>query len=97
MKNYQREYDEYHKGHDHGAHTHEGCNFGACYRNDCDVRQRYLWSMNAFYENGSYGDEPMVERSLMDSGDIVGREQIERIVMETWSQNLMDMEGHCWL
>ncbi|KAI5668711.1 hypothetical protein M9H77_18564 [Catharanthus roseus] len=30
-------------------------------------------TINAFYENGSYGDESTVERRLIDSGDIVGR------------------------
>ncbi|KAI5672337.1 hypothetical protein M9H77_12701 [Catharanthus roseus] len=58
-----REYGEYHEGYDHSAHTHEGYNFGAYGRKDCDEKWRYLRSMNAFYGNGSYGDESMVERS----------------------------------
>ncbi|KAI5672463.1 hypothetical protein M9H77_12827 [Catharanthus roseus] len=29
MKSYRREYDEYHEGYDHGAHTHEGYNLSA--------------------------------------------------------------------
>ncbi|KAI5682215.1 hypothetical protein M9H77_03443 [Catharanthus roseus] len=62
MKNYQREYDEYHEGCDHGAHTHERCNFDAYGRNDGDRRWRYPRSLNVFYGNGSYGDEPIVER-----------------------------------
>ncbi|KAI5681168.1 hypothetical protein M9H77_02395 [Catharanthus roseus] len=36
MKNYQREYDEYHEGRDHGVHTHAGYKFSAYGRNDCD-------------------------------------------------------------
>ncbi|KAI5654020.1 hypothetical protein M9H77_31207 [Catharanthus roseus] len=75
MKNYRREYEEYHEGYDYGAHTHEGCNFGVDGRNDCDERWRYLRSMNAFYGNGSHRDESMAERRLIDSGDIVGRER----------------------
>ncbi|KAI5668553.1 hypothetical protein M9H77_18406 [Catharanthus roseus] len=71
MKNYQREYEEYHEGYDHCTHTHEGYNFSAYGRNDCDGRWRYLRSMNAFYGSGRYGDEPMVERRLMDNSDIV--------------------------
>ncbi|KAI5676614.1 hypothetical protein M9H77_07564 [Catharanthus roseus] len=62
MMNYQRDYDEYHEGYDHGAHTHEGYNFGAYGRNDDNGRWRYRRSMNAFHGNGSYGDEPVVER-----------------------------------
>ncbi|KAI5653471.1 hypothetical protein M9H77_30658 [Catharanthus roseus] len=71
MKNYQREYDEYHEGYNHGAHTLEEYNIGVSGRDDCDGRWMYLRSMNTFYGNGSYGNEPIVERRLMDSGDIV--------------------------
>ncbi|KAI5676049.1 hypothetical protein M9H77_06999 [Catharanthus roseus] len=72
MMKYQREYDEYHEGYDHGVHTHEGYNFGAYGRNDGDGRWRHLRSMTAFHGNGSYGDKPIVERRLMYSGDIGG-------------------------
>ncbi|KAI5680919.1 hypothetical protein M9H77_02146 [Catharanthus roseus] len=58
----------------HGAHTHEGYNFGAYGRNDCDERWRYLRSMNAFYGNGSDGNKSMVGRRLMYRGDIVYRD-----------------------
>ncbi|KAI5676853.1 hypothetical protein M9H77_07803 [Catharanthus roseus] len=64
MKNYRIEYDEYQN--DHGAHTHQRYNFGTYGRNDCDGRWRYLRSMNAFYGNRSYGDEPLVERRVED-------------------------------
>ncbi|KAI5668261.1 hypothetical protein M9H77_18114 [Catharanthus roseus] len=55
-------------------HLEKGYNFGAYDRNDCDGRWRYLRSMTTFHGNRSYRDEPMVERRLMDRGDIVGRE-----------------------
>ncbi|KAI5653492.1 hypothetical protein M9H77_30679 [Catharanthus roseus] len=71
MMNYQREYDEYHEGYDHGADTHEGYHFVAYGRNAGDGRWKCLRSINAFYGNRSYGDETMVERKLIDSGDII--------------------------
>ncbi|KAI5668818.1 hypothetical protein M9H77_18671 [Catharanthus roseus] len=71
MKNYRTEYDEYHESYDHGAHTHEGYSFDAYGRNDGDGRWRYPMIINSFYGNGSYGDKPMAERRLMDSGDHV--------------------------
>ncbi|KAI5667899.1 hypothetical protein M9H77_17752 [Catharanthus roseus] len=58
MKKYQREYDEYYECYDHAAHTYERYNLGAYGRNDC---------------NGSYRDEPKVERRIIDSDNILGR------------------------
>ncbi|KAI5676352.1 hypothetical protein M9H77_07302 [Catharanthus roseus] len=55
MTNYRREYDEHHEGYDHSAHTYERYNLGVYGRDDC---------------NGSYGDEPKVQRRIMDSEDI---------------------------
>ncbi|KAI5681924.1 hypothetical protein M9H77_03152 [Catharanthus roseus] len=49
MNSYQREYEEYHEGYDHGAHTHDKYNFGAYVRNDYIERWRYLRSMHTFY------------------------------------------------
>ncbi|KAI5653610.1 hypothetical protein M9H77_30797 [Catharanthus roseus] len=63
MKNYRREYDEqYHEDYNHGAHTLKVYNIGAYGRDDSDGRWRCPRSMNAFYGNGSYGYDPMVER-----------------------------------
>ncbi|KAI5654082.1 hypothetical protein M9H77_31269 [Catharanthus roseus] len=70
MMNCLREYDEYHKDYDHGAHTHEGYNFGTYGRNNGDGRWRSLRSMNAFHGNGSYGDKPIVETRIIDSSDL---------------------------
>ncbi|KAI5650512.1 hypothetical protein M9H77_36517 [Catharanthus roseus] len=71
MMNYRREHDEYHEDYDYGAHTHEGYNIGAYGKDDCDGRWRYLRSMNVFYGNGSNREEAIVQRRLMDNGDIV--------------------------
>ncbi|KAI5652993.1 hypothetical protein M9H77_30180 [Catharanthus roseus] len=51
-----REYDEYHEYYDRAVHTYERYNLG-------------VYGGNVF--NGSYGDEPKVERRIMDSDDIV--------------------------
>ncbi|KAI5667683.1 hypothetical protein M9H77_17536 [Catharanthus roseus] len=82
MKNYQREYDAYHEGYDHDAHTHEGYNVGAYGGNDGDGKWRYPRSMNAFDGNRSYGDEPMVERRFVDSGGVVGVEDRRSVEKE---------------
>ncbi|KAI5653676.1 hypothetical protein M9H77_30863 [Catharanthus roseus] len=74
MKSYRIEYEEYLEGYVHGAHTHDRYNFGAYGRNDCEERWWYLKSMNYFYGDGSYVGKSMVERRLMDSGDIIGVE-----------------------
>ncbi|KAI5652264.1 hypothetical protein M9H77_29451 [Catharanthus roseus] len=59
---YRREYEEYHEGNDHGAHTHDGYNFDAYGRNDCEESWRYLKSMNVFLWDGSYVGESMVKK-----------------------------------
>ncbi|KAI5658097.1 hypothetical protein M9H77_26890 [Catharanthus roseus] len=58
------------ESYDHGARTHLGYYFGAYGRNDGDGRWRYPRIMNAFHGNRNYGDEPMVERRLMDRGNL---------------------------
>ncbi|KAI5672485.1 hypothetical protein M9H77_12849 [Catharanthus roseus] len=76
--NYQRECEKYHEGSNHSDDTHEGYNFGAYSRNDCDEKWRYLRSMITFYGNRSYGNKSMVDKGSMYRGDIVDRDMDRR-------------------
>ncbi|KAI5671468.1 hypothetical protein M9H77_11832 [Catharanthus roseus] len=54
IKNYRREYEEYHEGCDHVAYTPEGYNFGAYGRNGCNKRTwrsfHFPYSLGAYLE-----------------------------------------------